>query len=75
MATNSKSKSTNQPGKGPRDTNSNFSGVAKPVQKKRPTEEQIRQKAQEIYNQRLRKGEHGTELGDWQKAEQILTES
>lgn len=45
----------------------------KTSQKNKPTEEQIRRKAQEIYYQRQNKGEYGTEIDDWQKAEQILS--
>jgi hypothetical protein len=40
--------------------------------KAEPTEEEIRMKAQEIYNQRMHKGEHGTASDDWHKAEKLL---
>jgi len=42
------------------------------VSKTLPTEEEIRMKAQEIYNQRMHKGEHGTASDDWHKAEKLL---
>ena len=42
---------------------------------KKPTEEQIRRKAQEIYDKRTARGEFGTEYDDWHQAEKILTES
>ena len=37
-----------------------------------PTEEEIRVKAREIYNERLIRGEQGTSEGDWIKAEELL---
>ncbi|MDY0098837.1 MAG: hypothetical protein RBR81_06520 [Bacteroidales bacterium] len=40
-----------------------------------PGEEEIRRKASEIYNKRVKKGEPGTELGDWLKAEKLLKRS
>ncbi|MBN2861970.1 MAG: DUF2934 domain-containing protein [Bacteroidales bacterium] len=40
--------------------------------KSRVTEEKIRKKAQEIYNQRAKSGEQGNALDDWYKAEKIL---
>lgn len=36
-------------------------------------EDQIRAKAQEIYNERVIRGEHGTAESDWIKAEKLLT--
>jgi hypothetical protein len=36
------------------------------------SDDDIRAKAQEIYNDRISKGEHGTPEGDWLKAEQQL---
>jgi hypothetical protein len=42
------------------------------VSKAEPTEEEIRMKAQEIYDQRMHKGEHGTASDDWHKAERLL---
>ncbi len=37
-----------------------------------PTEEQIRKKAEEIYHQRIKRGENGTAVDDWKKAEKLL---
>jgi hypothetical protein len=37
-----------------------------------PTEDEIRDKAQAIYLERLEKGEDGTAIDDWFKAEKIL---
>jgi hypothetical protein len=45
------------------------------VTKSGPGEEEIRQKAKEIYQQRLTRGEHGTALNDWLKAEELLKDS
>jgi hypothetical protein len=70
MATTTKSKIQNKQAK----NKETYNTLKKNSQKKRPTEEQIRQKAQEIYNQRIVSGEFGTALDDWYKAERILTE-
>ena len=40
--------------------------------KSTPTEEQIRKKAEEIYHQRIIRGENGTAVDDWKKAEKLL---
>lgn len=40
-----------------------------------PDEEEVRKKAREIYNKRVKKGEPGTELDDWYKAEKLLKRS
>jgi hypothetical protein len=45
---------------------------AKKSAKSLPTEDEIRKKAQEIYNERVSKGEHGTAEEDWIKAEKFL---
>lgn len=37
-----------------------------------PTEEQIRKKAEEIYHERIARGEYGTAEDDWHKAERLL---
>jgi hypothetical protein len=37
-----------------------------------PSEEDIRKKADEIYHQRTARGEYGTALDDWHKAEEFL---
>jgi hypothetical protein len=39
-----------------------------------PGENEIRIKAQEIYNERIFRGEHGTPEDDWLKAERKLKE-
>jgi|WetSurMetagenome_2_1015567.scaffolds.fasta_scaffold119501_2 hypothetical protein len=40
--------------------------------KRAPGENEIRAKAQEIYNDRLSRKEHGTAESDWLKAESLL---
>ena len=42
------------------------------TRKSGPTEEEIREKAKEIYNERIARREHGTPEDDWLKAEQLL---
>ncbi len=37
-----------------------------------PTEDEIREKAREIYYERIARGEHGTPESDWHEAESIL---
>ena len=37
-----------------------------------PSEEEIRKKAKEIYLQRIDRGEYGTAIDDWHKAEELL---
>jgi hypothetical protein len=37
-----------------------------------PSEEEIRQKAMEIYYERIARGEHGTPESDWLEAEELL---
>ena len=37
-----------------------------------PSEEEIREKAREIYYERIARGEHGTPEGDWREAEGLL---
>jgi hypothetical protein len=37
-----------------------------------PSEEEIRKKADEIYYERIARGEHGTAIDDWHKAEELL---
>jgi len=50
------------------------SGTAKKITaaKSLPGENEIRIKAQEIFNERIFKGEHGTAEADWLKAEKLL---
>lgn len=40
--------------------------------KNMPTEEEIREKAREIYYERISRGEHGTPETDWHEAEELL---
>jgi hypothetical protein len=40
--------------------------------KSTPTEDQIREKAREIYYERIARGEHGTPENDWHEAEELL---
>jgi len=54
-------------------------GAAKSPKKKQvttgkyvPTEEEIREKAKEIYYERISRGEHGTPEDDWREAEELL---
>ena len=58
------------------------SGTGKKVKSKKviavksePTEEEIREKAREIYYERLSRGEHGTAESDWHEAKEILSGS
>ena len=43
--------------------------------KAEPTEEEIREKAREIYYERISRGEHGTPESDWHEAKEILSGS
>jgi hypothetical protein len=43
--------------------------------KKVPTEEEIREKAMEIYYERISRGEHGNAESDWREAEELLSGS
>ena len=36
------------------------------------SEEEIREKAREIYYERIARGEHGTPESDWHEAEELL---
>ena len=42
------------------------------TRKSQPSETEIREKAMEIYYERIARGEHGTPEGDWHEAEEIL---
>jgi RAB protein geranylgeranyltransferase component A len=37
-----------------------------------PSEDEVREKAREIYYERIARGEHGTPEGDWREAEELL---
>jgi hypothetical protein len=43
--------------------------------KSEPSEEEIREKAREIYYERISRGEHGTAESDWHEAKDILSKS
>lgn len=43
--------------------------------KSQPSEEEIREKAMEIYNQRIEHEEYGTPEDDWLEAEKLLKRS
>jgi hypothetical protein len=43
-----------------------------PAGKSEPSEEEIREKAKEIYQRRVGLGEHGDEINDWLTAEEQL---
>jgi hypothetical protein len=45
------------------------------ISKSGPSEEEIREKAKEIYHQRIKRGEKGTASDDWHKAEKLLKDS
>jgi hypothetical protein len=47
-------------------------GTVKRVKKPEPTEEEIRAKAQEIYNERVSRGEWGSPEDDWHKAVEAI---
>jgi hypothetical protein len=72
MAT-SKTKKNDGPVKTPRVV-SKRKVVKKAVENQKPSEEQIRQKAEEIYYQRTERGESGSALTDWLAAEAMLSE-
>lgn len=40
-----------------------------------PSEEEIREKAREIYYERIARGEHGNAESDWHEAKEILSGS
>jgi len=68
---NSKAKAIGKPKK--------TSGIGKAVKGRKSisvqtvlSEEVIRKKANEIYLERIARGEHGTATDDWQKAEKLL---
>jgi hypothetical protein len=71
MKTNTKAKTVSKPKK--------TSDAAKTVKQKKvasakyvPGEDEIREKAREIYYERIARGEHGTPEGDWREAEELL---
>lgn len=44
----------------------------KAAAKSMPTHDEIREKAREIYYERIARGEHGSAESDWREAEDIL---
>ncbi len=74
MMKTSKSKAISKPKK-----TSEVGGAVKSnkvtTSKSGPNEEVIREKAREIYNERVARGEYGTAEGDWIKAEKLLRSS
>ena len=71
MKTNTKAKTVSKPKK--------TSDSVKTVKRKKvtsdkyvPGEDEIREKAREIYYERIARGEHGTPEGDWREAEELL---
>jgi hypothetical protein len=47
----------------------------KVASKSEPSDEEIREKAREIYYERISRGEHGTAESDWHEAKEILSGS
>jgi hypothetical protein len=45
------------------------------TRRSKPSEDEIRERANDIYLQRLERGEHGTPEGDWHEAELDLMDS
>jgi len=71
MKTTPKAKTVSKPKKA--------SAVTKTLKQKKvvsakyvPGEDEIREKAREIYYERIARGEHGTPEGDWREAEELL---
>jgi hypothetical protein len=71
METTTKSKVTSKSGKTSGSGNE-LKNKINPTSGSKPTEEQIRDKAREIYHERLKRGEYGTAMDDWHQAEKLL---
>jgi hypothetical protein len=71
METTTKSKTISKPGK-TTGTGNALKNRTNPTQSSRPTEDQIRDKARELYHERLKRGEYGTAMDDWHQAEKLL---
>lgn len=67
----SKAKTISKPQKTP-ETGKEVTSKKVTLIKSGPGEEEIREKAKEIYHERIARGEHGTPENDWIKAEQLL---
>ena len=66
-----KAKTVNKPKKTtstPKTTGKKKASSGKPI----PTEDEIREKAREIYYERISRGEHGSPEADWREAEALL---
>ena len=70
----SKAKATSKPKKTAATVKTTGSRQAT-IGKSGPSEEEIRKKAMELYNDRISRGEHGTAEEDWLKAELLLGDS
>jgi hypothetical protein len=68
----SKAKTKSTVKKGSSATASKPAGTKKVSAKSLPGEDEIRIKAQQIYNERILSGENGTAEDDWLKAERLL---
>jgi hypothetical protein len=71
METTTKSKLAGKTGKTSQ-TGNELKNKSNPAGKTKPTEDQIREKAKEVYHERLKRGEYGTALDDWNTAERLL---
>ena len=71
METTTKSKVSNKTGK-TSGTGNTLKNKTNSTSGSKPTEEQIRDKAREIYHERLKRGEYGTAMDDWHQAEKLL---
>jgi hypothetical protein len=71
METTTKSKLAGKTGK-TSGTGNELKNKSNSSGKIQPTEEQIRDKAREIYHERLKRGEYGTAHDDWTTAEKLL---
>ena len=71
MMKTAKTKTVRQPKKTTSDAKASRARETSPS-KYVPREDEIREKAREIYYERIARGEHGTPEDDWREAEEIL---
>lgn len=71
MMKTAKTKTVRQPKKTTSDAKASRARITSPA-KYVPREDEIREKAREIYYERIARGEHGTPEDDWREAEEIL---
>jgi hypothetical protein len=71
MMKTAKTKTVRQPKKTTSDAKASRASITSPS-KYVPREDEIREKAREIYYERIARGEHGTPEDDWREAEEIL---